>query len=113
MFDKYNQTKIGEGEECLLKIHEKMASLTEKKPAVQIDATWDLDVKLPFFLIKEIEEVAEVFWKLFSEKKSLTYIHDYHSKFLEKYGISRLVPILELVDSNNGLGYPEYYGNLF
>lgn len=73
---------------------------------VQVDAyISDKSFSLPHSIQESIQEVASLLWLLSNEEKNV--FRDYYQQFHEKYGDCRLVPLLELIDPNYGLGMPQ------
>ncbi len=73
-------------------------------PAVQVDMHVPFEGALPAHVLGEVERLAE-YQVRFSRVAALD---RFRARFLERYeGSERLVPLLELVDPNLGLGLPE------
>lgn len=108
--DSYNnQISIGQGEEKLLYIQQKMKELAPSPHFLQVDAAYaGPKVTLPNIVSIEIQKSVELLWKIadFTPPSSL---QSYHEKFLDKYGTFRTVPLLELLTEEGGLGIPENY----
>lgn len=61
-----------------------------------------------------MEAAASVLLCLTAQPGGLQAWRDYHAVFLERYGIGTLVPVIELIDPDTGLGFPAGYpGSLF
>lgn len=107
---KYNQSLLDQGEEILLNLHQLMEKIAKVKSPLQVDlGCTTKQFSLPLCLKKDISEVLEVVWKLSSASTDeANYLKEYHSRFLEKYGTSRRIPLLELLDED-GLGIPDHY----
>ena len=103
----YNQQAPGQGEVLLKEIESCMRSVATSTHFLQVDSTFRSEKLLLNGKIgDELSETAEVLWRLsFKDNQGLK---TYHNKFLEKYGLNRKVPLLELL-SNEGLGLPEMY----
>lgn len=55
----------------------------------------------------KINRLASFFVYISNDKnESHTYLDEYRNKFIEKYGVDREVPLLEMLDSNIGIGAP-------
>jgi len=82
------------------------AQLAEKPPAhsVQIDMKSPFQGHLNAAVLRDVERVGE-YWRRMSPNVSLS---KFRRRFIERYeGVERMVPLLELVDPNVGLGLPE------
>lgn len=104
---RYNSLEAGKGEELLLKIQADMGSLASSKHFLQVDATYQSEhLILNRAVGEELRKTAEVLWRFsYREKQTL---QGFHAKFIEKYGLGRRVPLLELL-SDEGLGVPDIY----
>lgn len=70
---------------------------------IQIDAYRKTGTfTLPSSIKKSIDEAASLLWLLSNEETNS--FSQYYNQFHEKYGDSRFVPFLELIDPNQGLG---------
>ena len=100
----YNQSQVGEGIDHLKKLNEEMNGIIETPHLLQVDAALHQeDLQLNETVAKEISESIELMWKLFSQM-SPNYLELYHKRFLEKYGTDEIVPILQLINEQSGLG---------
>ncbi|GIF73574.1 lantibiotic dehydratase [Asanoa siamensis] len=79
------------------------------KPPIQVDLRFDADVTLPQAVAVETARAAEVLWRLSSTQPAPPHLRQYHAAFIERYGTDRLVPVLELLDPERGLGVPSGY----
>jgi thiopeptide-type bacteriocin biosynthesis protein len=110
MIDMYDRTLLGEGEELYRNIIKKMKKITESKNYLQVDLKIQTDeVVLPFSIKEEVEKVAETLWKISNNEYGLSHFSEYRNDFIKKYGSSREVPLLELLDEEIGLGAPATY----
>ncbi len=113
LIEKYNKTSVGQGEDIYNELITKMKLIIETKDYVQVDmkSVSKNDVKLNKKIKQSIEEFASLFY-LISEDSSKKSLMAYKQSFEEKYGIYREVPLLELMDSNIGLGFYDKYANI-
>ncbi|MBV9143643.1 MAG: lantibiotic dehydratase [Pseudonocardiales bacterium] len=74
-----------------------------------VDLRLDCEIVLPKQVAREAEAAASVLMRLTAYPFGTEAWQDYHEKFLERYGIGSLVPIMELVDADAGLGFPAGY----
>ena len=110
--ENYNNRKIGEGLSYLQSIQEQMNSIVESKNFLQVDTKLNGDsFRINQEIGLEAARVAEILWKTSVNTNSLTHIQQYRNEFIEKYGIYREVPLLELLDEDSGLGAPASYMN--
>lgn len=106
----YNQLPLGQGETLLEETQDKMKKMTPSTNLLQVDIAYnEHEIGLPNIVAKELEETIEIGWKLSLNNQSAANLKTYHSKFLDKYGTTRLVPLLELLNEDTGLGVPESY----
>lgn len=88
-----------------------MEALYKSSNYIQVDSKSNFEsLKVNDSLIKDLNGLMKVFLTLNSDNIS----HDdkwqrYKTKFVEKYGEAREVPLLELLDEDLGLGVPEGY----
>lgn len=71
---------------------------------ITVDVVADADIRLPARLLAEAADVAGLLWSITPTETTLD---PYHARFVEKYGTSRRVPLLEVVDPVVGLGDPD------
>lgn len=110
--EKYNETPIGQGEMLFQEIQERMKEVVSSSNLLQVDTGYfGKEVSLPSSVAGELSESAEILWRLSCTSPYPSLLSSYHAKFLEKYGSSRTVPLLELLDEERGLGIPESYLN--
>lgn len=101
----YNELPPGKGEEALEKLQGKMASIISNKNYLQVDMAYEgKNLELSKQIVEELEKALNLLWKMACIKKKPTELAAYHSKFLEKYGEYRTVPLLEMLDEEKGLG---------
>ncbi|MCP2325233.1 thiopeptide-type bacteriocin biosynthesis protein [Hamadaea flava] len=74
-------------------------------PAVGIDLRLDCDLVLPRAVTAEAGRAAAALTHL--ARPSARRWRDWHARFLNRYGLRALVPILDAVDGQVGLGYPD------
>lgn len=76
---------------------------------VTVDLRLECEIVLPHQVAREAEVAASVLMRLTAHPFGTSAWQDYHEKFLERYGSGSLVPIMELVDTDVGLGFPAGY----
>lgn len=106
----YNPAKLGEGLKILEKIEEKMSKITRVKNYVQIDYKVNtLNCSVNHRVKEKCELIVEKLVKLGTGLSESDYFQRYKQCFKEKYGFYREVPLMKLLDEEEGLGAPESY----
>jgi thiopeptide-type bacteriocin biosynthesis protein len=107
---EYAEQPLGAGYEAWHAAVGAMRTLrSTDKPPVQVDLRIDADVTLPQTVAAEAARAASVLWRLSPPWSLPPHLRQYHRDFVERYGIDRLVPLLELLDPERGLGAPSGY----
>lgn len=110
--DCYRTSFLGEGVSALFSLQKSMQKIASSPHYVQVDSAYSGDsFTLPKRVAEELAEAAEVIWKL-SSVQQMDPLKNYFEKFIEKFEISRLVPILELLQEGGEIGLPEEYTSL-
>ncbi|WP_239373478.1 lantibiotic dehydratase [Frankia sp. Cj5] len=77
--------------------------------ALGVDLRMDWDLAVPHSVVNEAATAAGVLVRL-ARRSTLSPGWDaWHGRFLERYGPHALVPVLDVVDAEIGLGYPAGY----
>ncbi|UGQ15322.1 lantibiotic dehydratase [Yinghuangia sp. ASG 101] len=76
---------------------------------VAVDVRADVGLMLPRAVAREAEAVAGVLARLTPHPFGTVAWRDFHNRFFERYGIGSLVPVLDVVDPDVGLGFPSGY----
>ncbi|WP_068497120.1 lantibiotic dehydratase [Paenibacillus kribbensis] len=106
---QYNQTSVGEGEELYTNICSSINEMFPSKDPLQIDMeTAITSATLSHDIAEEVAKAAEILWRL-SNDVCNPHLETYRSAFIEKYGLHRQIPLLELLDEDMGLGAPPDY----
>lgn len=109
---KYAIEEYGNKTECLLDVYSQMKAVQNAKNYLTIDSTFEYkECNLNEKTIDKINGLVDLFIR-FNIQDSVDRLSDYKNKFIEKYGLSRCVPLIELIDSDTGLGYPEHYNGI-
>ncbi|MCS7479668.1 lantibiotic dehydratase [Umezawaea endophytica] len=104
--DAYRRSPIGEGAPELAEVRRATA---DDNP-VQVDLELDARVRLPHEVAREVERAASVVWRLSAPDNARSRnLADFHGRFLERYGLGELVPVLDLLDPDVGIGPPAGY----
>ncbi|MBB2483419.1 lantibiotic dehydratase [Bacillus sp. APMAM] len=107
----YDKLEIGKGTSSICDIDNFMRKISDVKNTIQVDMKLeDNEIRLNKEIKKEISNAVEVLINL-SCFFELPHLVEYTNMFLEKYGLYREVPILELLDEGKGLGAPPTYSN--
>lgn len=108
--EAYDRLQTGDGEEAYSQLVGCMKKVGGGTNFLQVDLAVQADeLVLPHSVREEVERAAEVLWRLSNDELGLPHMHQYRNAFIEKYGVSREVPLLELLDENIGLGAPPTY----
>ncbi|MBS0649053.1 MAG: lantibiotic dehydratase [Verrucomicrobia bacterium] len=103
----YSKTAPGKGRLLLENATIKMKEMADSSCYIQVDqGIPKTSVKLPFHIGLEAAQAAEALWKLSFDRDPFG-LQSYLSQFLNRYGTDRIIPLLELLDENRGLGLPE------
>ena len=82
-----------------------MQSLAQVKTPLQVDAVYrERDLQLSEKIGNEVSEALSLLWNLNASLFQSSRLTIYHHRFIEKYGTSRTVPLLELLSEEKGLG---------
>ena len=77
----------------------------------QVDAGFELSGRAIGHAVgKEVARMAELLLRISPLPRGPAYLSAYRRLFEQRYGMHREVPVLELLDSNFGLGPPSAYG---
>ncbi|MGH3871138.1 MAG: lantibiotic dehydratase [Pseudonocardiaceae bacterium] len=105
----YDGTAPGQGHAQLGELIRRATALQPHDHPLHVDIRLDLHVQLPQEVRTEAERMIEVLWRLSPPRLGMRPLRGYHHRFLERYGVDRLVPLLELLDDTSGLGAPPGY----
>ncbi|MGH3754899.1 MAG: lantibiotic dehydratase [Pseudonocardiaceae bacterium] len=72
-----------------------------------VDLRVGCELVLPQVVAREAEAAAEVLTRLAPYPSGTPAWRDFHSRFLERYGMAALVPVREVLNIDTGLGFPE------
>ena len=107
---EYNNTGAGEGAAELQQLQNEMNVIANASHTIQVDSVHTGEqATLPSFLGDELSDAAEIMWRVSAAHPLPSLLQSYHLKFLDKYGVCREVPLLELLNEGIGLGVPEQY----
>ena len=113
MCTSYMNLPVGEGITLYDKIVSKMKLLYSCSSYLQVDTVIEnAEFEIKSTVANKINRLASFFVYISNDKnESHTYLDEYRNKFIEKYGVDREVPLLEMLDSNIGIGAPTSYLN--
>jgi thiopeptide-type bacteriocin biosynthesis protein len=103
-------TTAAAGRSVRTAVADRMAALsdTERRP-LAVDLRLDCTLVLPPQVARETEAAVSALARLTAYPFGTTAWQSYHTRFFERYGIGALVPVLEVVDPDVGLGFPAGY----
>lgn len=107
----YDEIPIGSGEKEFINVIDKMQKVVNTKHFLQVDVYNNQNVLLNKRIKKDIEKAAEILFRISSKNTSSDHLKEYYKDFVEEYGYSTEVPILELLDDSLGIGSPATYTN--
>ncbi|GAU70600.1 putative lanthionine biosynthesis protein [Streptomyces sp. NBRC 110611] len=84
-----------------------MSSVADQPVAV--DLRMDCSLVLPSSVAREAEKAASALARLTAFPFGTPAWKDFHNRFFERYGVGSLVPVLDVVDPDAGLGFPAGY----
>ena len=107
--DIYSGENKDENINCLMNIFNKMKLVYNSKNYLSIDSSFDYqECNLNINEIKNIDKLINLFMQ-FNINDPFNVLKEYKENFLGKYGLSRCVPLTELIDDDIGLGFPSHY----
>lgn len=108
-FQEYTNGYINNNIESVTQIFKNMKRIYDSKNYLTIDSSFSYSqCNLNQNEIKRVNKLINLFIQ-FNIKEPFNNLNDYKSKFLEKYGQSRCVPLTELIDPDIGIGFPDHY----
>ncbi|MCE2982493.1 MAG: lantibiotic dehydratase [Parachlamydia sp.] len=103
--DEYNELPIGQGEKKLNSLQEKMAEIVETPTYLQVNTIYkEKEFRLSENVLFELSNSLHFLFDISSFQHSAINLASYHANFIEKYGEFRIVPLLELLNDEKGLG---------
>lgn len=112
MLDEYESTGIGFGSKLYDGIVEYMKMMHKSRHYLHVDTFTACDTLLTLDsnIKNQIEALAELLVSFSAHSQiQKRYLTQYREKFIEKYGLERLVPLTEMLDTNIGIGAPFGY----
>ncbi|WP_322923692.1 lantibiotic dehydratase [Paenibacillus campi] len=117
MICNYNATEPGAGEAAYLQLVQAMQHIQSSASPLQIDTGIHHDERFTASALCLDKDIAEQMTHLASMLSAVAipleqrqgYWEQYKHKFIEKYGVDREVPLLEMLDTATGIGAPYSY----
>ncbi|WMM34131.1 lantibiotic dehydratase [Shouchella clausii] len=109
--ETYNQLPIGQGLDFFQTLTAKMQDIHPSKQPLQVDLrlTCAEKVRINRSIGEQVANAAEWLWRLSKNETGVAHLREYHVEFLEKYGVNREIPLLDLLSDEKGLGAPPTY----
>lgn len=122
LFADYNSSAIGKGqiadiEQSIQKLLAKTestekSSIQQGQSPIQVDAySKENAIALPELVGKELSQATTALWHISRSFTKEHFLRSYHEKFAEKYGTTRIIPLLELLNEDCGFSIPEIYND--
>ncbi|RGF95479.1 MAG: lantibiotic dehydratase [Oscillospiraceae bacterium] len=109
LIKEYNSISIGKGKDKYKTIVKYMETLRKANDYLQTDLMILCKKnQLSYNVKKECEKVLNCFSKI-SEAAETDFLSKYKNDFIEKYGYHRVVPVMEVLDNDIGIGIPAGY----
>ena len=104
----YERTRVGNGVSLLEKINSQMKAIQESKNYLKIDLFSNQNCpKIEISLLNQLTDLFNFLEKVTPDYIRFESIRKYTEKFTDKYGLFREIPLLDLLDSEKGCGFPE------
>ncbi|MCK9924210.1 lantibiotic dehydratase family protein [Frankia sp. AgPm24] len=81
----------------------------QQRSPMAVDLVLDCDLHLPMSVASDMAVAADVLTRLGREPLGPAAWADYHRRFVERYGVDSVVPLIDVLDGASGLGYPAGY----
>ncbi|MEY9943016.1 lantibiotic dehydratase [Kitasatospora sp. GAS1066B] len=107
--DRYDAAAPGERRAALAALERKMRQLADAERLIHVDMALGAEVRLPQAVADEAARGLGVLWRLSAPGPGTPPLRGYHRDFLERYGVDRVVPVLEALDDTVGIGAPAGY----
>lgn len=103
----YEMCLAGQGISHLEHVLQQMNAWKKVDYPLHVDAfLTTTHIKLTHKIQEDLSHTATALWLLAQQSTQTAKLHHYHQAFLEKYGVYRLVPVMELINDTKGLGLP-------
>ena len=112
LINEYNQSSCGTGEDIFVNLLETMKKLQSSDKYIQVISGYEcFDESAYTKYVPNTDKFINTL-NLIRENIPISenaIISNYKNKFIEKYGFERKVPFLEMIDSQIGIGFPNYF----
>lgn len=109
LLDRHNQAPHSEAGLLRQQTTARMRdAVPTRRHPLSLDLMLDATVVLPGSVAREAERAAIALTRLSADPAGPPAWRDYHARFLERYGVGALVPLLDVV-SDGGIGWPDGY----
>lgn len=110
LLDRHDRAHPDEQPELRTKATAAMTALTHvTERTLVVNVRPDCDITLPHAVAREAEEALRVMTRITPYPHGSPVWTDYRNRFLERYSMGAVVPVLELTDPDTGLGFPVGY----
>ena len=108
---RHNSTTESAARQCVrADVVSRMRKLSaDSDPRTALNLHLDSQLVLPRRIAHEVEAAASVLAQVTGRPFGTEAWQKYHTRFFERYGVGTLVPVLELLNPDVGLGYPDGY----
>ncbi|YCI27392.1 lantibiotic dehydratase [Paenibacillus sp. Z6-24] len=108
---EYNRMTPGTGEKSYLELFKLMESVHTSGTPLQIDAgIAESKLTLNDQIAEHMVDLASMLTSIAAPVEGRRgYMEDYRNKFIEKYGVNREIPLIEMLDTSSGIGAPFSY----
>ncbi|WP_256961845.1 lantibiotic dehydratase [Streptomyces sp. NRRL B-24572] len=106
LFAEYDRSPAAAQHSIRARLRSEMSTLSKVVQPVAVDSRTDCAITLPDRVAREAETAATLLARLSPYPAGAPAWNAYHNRFFERYGIGALVPVLDLVDPDVGLGFP-------
>ena len=104
-FTSYQNLSLGKGEQALEILKESMQGIASSYSALQVDASYSEKFNLSKEILNKLEHALTFLWKMSATRPvNFALLESYRRKFIEKFGVNRIVPIMDLLSEERGLG---------
>lgn len=107
--DGYDRVSPGAGAQPLETLITAARRLRESSSPMHVDTALAVTVVLNEEVKAEAERAMTVLWKLSPPRLGMRPLRALHAKFLEHYGLGRLVNVVDVLDDTVGMGAPAGY----
>lgn len=108
----YDQLQLGKGLSIYNDLILLMKGIYEVSTPLQVDFALNMhDLAIGKNVANDVSKAAQVLWSIADSGVGFPHLQKYHIEFLEKYGTTREVPLVELLSEELGLGAPATYKN--